>query len=164
MDILYIFGYGSLLNIHSRAKTFNEQQVITSVLLRGFQRKCNAYSSKYDDLGMNIIRNTQMTVEGVLIKIPESEFPKLVRREDGYQAVDISDSVSEVLDGPVFTFIAPDVTSTNIILRTYLDTCLGGVHCDMRDTWLKETIFENKIYEDRDNPQYSNYVPLENGT
>lgn len=162
MNTIYIFGYGSLLNAQSRAKTFDEQQVITGVYLHGFQRKCNACSKKHIDLGMNIVRNPKMSVEGVLIKVLGTEFPKLESREDGYQSVDISDFVSVDVADPVFTFIAPDEKSTNIILRTYLDTCLGGIHLGMHDLWLKETIFENEIYDDRKDPLYPNYVPLIN--
>lgn len=161
MNTIYIFSYGSLLNPECRKQFFAERDVIAPATLRGYQRKCNAVAPGVRDVGMNVVPNVEMSVAGLVLEVPESDLPELRKYEVGYQEVDISEATDLETDIPIVTYIAPDVALPDmIILQTYLDTCLGGVPTDQRQQWLEETILPYKIIDDRADPQYEYYVPL----
>ena len=162
MKSAYIFGYGSLLNPISRAKTYSAEDVIEPVTLSGYQRILNACPESYPDIGMNLVENPDMSVVGVITRVSQEELPILREREFGYDEVEVTNQVSILLDGPVYTFISSltDIGDRKAF-QTYLDTCLGGVAPEQREQWLLETIIECDILDDRTNPQYGNYVPLD---
>lgn len=159
MEKIYIFGYGSLLNPKSRGNTYDALDVIESVTLNGYQRKCNADADTF--LAMNIVPVETQSIVGVLTEIREEDLPTLRKREVGYAEVDVTDKIDVLVEGRVLVFIAPDESHPdNIILQSYLDTCLGGVDPSLRQKWISDTIIENPIVDDREDPQYGNYVPL----
>lgn len=153
MSSLYIFGYGSLLNPRSRAKTFAAEDVIEDAVLNGYQRKINAPYNGY--LYLNVIPNEQFSVAGVLVKVPLKDFDALKKREIGYECVNVTDRVDAQCEEEVFAFMAPDVPYPGFLIpQTYVDTCLAGVPEAQRESWLLETIIENPVENDRLQPKY----------
>lgn len=155
MNSIYIFGYGSLLNPASRARTFRERRVFTDVILHGYQRKLNATSELWDNIYMNIVPNDTMSIRGVVVEIPRIDFPKLLEREKGYEPVEVTSQLSIPFTAPVFTFVAPDQPHGNKqAFQTYIDTCLGGVPMAEHEVWLSETIIECEVFDDRQTTRY----------
>ncbi len=159
---IHIFGYGSLLNPVSRAKTFEEKDIIEGVILHGYQRIANAARTCDEYIALNIQENSESEVMGVLVTVPIEHLDELKKREEGYDMVEITHSISVQVAGPVYTFIMQeniDCTGKHIP-QSYLETCLGGVHPDHRDRWLSETIIEYPTIDDREKPLCQNYIPL----
>lgn len=153
---IHIFGYGSLLNEASLRKTSIEAEVVGWVTLRGYQRKMNAVSDEFPDVALNIIPNEDMSIEGVLVKLPVADLEAMKRREVGYEMVEVTESIHPADGENIFTFVAPDVDEYfgRKMDRSYLQTCLEGIPAEKRDRWLAETIIECEINEDLDDPQY----------
>jgi hypothetical protein len=79
---MYLFGFGSLININSAQKSFQrvlKQEDLIPVQIKGFQRVWNALESvKFDEdlvngVFLNIEKNPQNTLYGVVIKITAQE-------------------------------------------------------------------------------------------
>jgi cation transport regulator ChaC len=144
---LYIFGYGSLMNPMSLARTLPREHTFLPATLPGYKRRMNLPYEDY--LYLNIVPHDESAVDGLLIPIAEHELELLRERERGYECVDITNELAEPIEGTALTFIAPNAShSTLKIKRSYLLRCLGGVHPDRHETWLNETIIENDIDED----------------
>ena len=155
MQKIYVFGYGSLMNPYSLARTLPAKRHAHTATLSGYRRKMNAPVGDY--LYMNIVESDDAQIEGVLIEVSKKELAKLEKREVGYDQFDVTDRLSIPIDGRVFAFIAPDRHfHDKKILRSYLHTCLLGVPHHRRDQWLQETEIYNPIHEDLDHPAYNN--------
>ncbi len=157
-EVVYVFGYGSLMNDQSRARTVEENDLHKGVVLDGYQRKMNAVCENIPAVALNIVPNIDMSVEGVVFGVTEEGMQALKDREDGYSIVDVSDSLSIKLESPVYTFIAPDVSEykDKKMYLSYLNVCLEGVDSQKREKWIKDTIFECETLDDTDNPLYKN--------
>jgi len=151
----YVFGYGSLMNPKSLARTIPGEKVLLRATLSGYQRRFNVQCGDY--LYLNIVPRAKKDVTGVVIPVNDTELEALKRREYMYACVDISSRLSEALPGPVYAFIAPDVHIPSLkIPRTYIDTCLAGVPEEERRTWLADSIIENGFEEDSSHSVYQN--------
>lgn len=159
---VHIFGYGSLLNPVSRAATFNENEVLEGVILHGYERIFNAARESDKYIALNIQENPNKEVMGVLVTVPYEHLSELKQREEGYDMVDVTHQISVKREGPIYTFIMQkDICCDGkCIPKSYVDTCLGGVHPDHHDRWLSETITEYDFVDDRDKPLCQNYIPL----
>ena len=155
MQKIYVFGYGSLMNPHSLARTLPTKRHAHTATLSGYKRKVNAPVGDY--LYMNIVESDDAVIEGVLIEVSKEELTKLEEREVGYDRYDVTNRLNISVNGRVFAFIAPDQHHADKkILRSYLHTCLLGVPHERRDQWLQETEIYNPIHEDLDHPAYGN--------
>lgn len=153
---LYIFGYGSLMNPKSLEKTLPGERAVLSGTLMGYQRKINAPVNGY--LYMNLVPNPKMTVRGVVVQVTSLELAQLKLREPGYECVEITKSMEKKPNGAVLTFIAPDKSYPKLkVPRSYLLTCLMGVK-EEKEKWLQETMIQNEIEEDVQNPVYINAI------
>jgi gamma-glutamylcyclotransferase (GGCT)/AIG2-like uncharacterized protein YtfP len=151
----YIFGYGSLMNKDSLARTVPGPRAITRATLKGYQRKMNAPVGEF--LYMNIVPNTDTEIDGVLIEVTEEEFELLKEREIGYEAVNIAAQLHNFALEEAIAFIAQDLTfPEHRISRSYLATCMRDLPDSVCDQWLRETIIENEIIDDLHDPQYKN--------
>lgn len=124
-----IFGYGSLINATSAARTVSAEAVksIRPVAAFGFKRLFNYKAgnvSKYGDVEeneramLNIIPKTTFhsTINGVVMEVTSEDLAKLVQREVGYDLVpvlvaDWNDVISENPQVEVkiaYAFIVPD--------------------------------------------------------
>lgn len=144
---LYVFGYGSLMNPMSLARTLPREHTFHPGVLPGYKRRMNL---RYEEhVFLNIVPREDSAVDGLLIPITEDELELLKEREEGYDCVDITSLLREKIDGIAYAFIAPDVSYPDLtIKRSYILRCLGGVHPDRQEQWLADTIIENEIDED----------------
>ena len=144
---IYVFGYGSLMNPMSLARTLPREHTFHPAVLPGYKRRMN---HRYKDhLFLNIVPRDDSCVDGLLIPVNENELETLKIREQGYACVDITTQLQNAIDGVAYTFIAPDVSypSEFTIKRSYIDRCLGGVAPERHDEWVRETVIENTIDE-----------------
>ncbi len=149
----FVFGYGSLMNPKSLQRTLPGATAVPAQLF-DFQRKFNIPVDGY--LYLNIVPKSGKVMEGVCIPVSDEELAKLKSRERGYECVDVSEKISGV-EGVAYAFIAPDKGFPGLkILQSYIDTCLAGVSDEKQNQWIEETIIENEIENDRENPKYAN--------
>lgn len=154
----YIFGYGSLMNQRSLEKTLPGKKIADRVDLIGYQRKFNFPAESY--LFLNIVPRAKYIMRGVLISVTDEELKTLKNRETGYECTEVTERIVETVEGRVFAFTAPDGNFPNLkILRSYLNTCLKGVPEKEQAKWIEETIIENPIEEDSNDPKYKNVDP-----
>ena len=158
----YIFGFGTLCNPKSHARTFAERDVTTGVILAGYQRALNAALATDRYVAMNLIENKDSKVEGIVAAVSEEDFPALLEREVGYDLVEVSAGLSHQFPLPVYAFIMTNPNATGKVASlAYLETCLGGVPASERERWLAETIIEHEIDDDRHAPLCRYYIPLD---
>ena len=144
---LYVFGYGSLMNPESLARTLPREHSFSPAFLPGYKRRMNHRFGEH--LYLNIVPREDSEVDGLVFPIREHELEVLKSRESGYQCIDISSLLREPLDRPAVTFIAPDLEHPDLtIKRSYILRCLGGVNPQRHDEWLAATLIENPIYDD----------------
>lgn len=149
----YIFGYGSLMNVYSLQKTLPGKVIECCVTLVGYQRKFNVLIDGY--LYLNIVQREGYSVQGVLVEITEEDLKSMEYREPGYERVDVTDKIKEVINGRVFAYIAPDKSYPGEkVLQSYIDICISGVEPRDRKRWLAETIIGSEIENDTENPKY----------
>ena len=138
----YIFGYGSLINLHSLEKSIGRLLDISEVIpadLKNYRRVWNLkeqlYSAALDrdvcGIFLNIEQDISHVINGIIFKVTDSEFEQLKRRERNYDVVEVSNSiVSEDLEltkKTISTFVAsnPDVLQNNgktncYVMRNYV--------------------------------------------
>jgi hypothetical protein len=113
---MYLFGFGSLININSAQKSFQrvlKQEDLIPVQIKGFQRVWNALESvKFDEdlvngVFLNIEKNPQNTLYGVVIKITAQELEVLKLREKNYSCINISfkDVLNRDFDSDLIAFM-----------------------------------------------------------
>lgn len=113
---MYLFGFGSLININSAQKSFQrvlKQEDLIPVQIKGFQRVWNALESiKFDEkpvdgVFLNIKKSPQNTLSGVVIKITAQELEILKLREKNYSCINISfkDVLNREFDSDLIAFM-----------------------------------------------------------
>lgn len=152
---MYIFGYGSLRNPRSRALTLPGERSVIETTLRGYARKFNAPVNGY--LYLNIVQKSDACVQGTLIRVSDEELERVKLREIGYECIDVSQLIENPQALSAFAFVAPNNSYASMkIPRSYINTCLSDLPKSEKDTWLSDTIIENEIEEDSNNPVYVN--------
>lgn len=95
---MYLFGFGSLINLASAQKSFKRvltQNDLISVKIKGYKRVWNAVESiEFEDgivngVFLNIQKNENSILYGVVIKITEEELDVLKLREKNYSCITI---------------------------------------------------------------------------
>lgn len=95
---MYLFGFGSLINLASAQKSFKRvltQNDLISVKIKGYKRVWNAVESiEFEDgivngVFLNIQKNENSILYGVVIKITEEELDVLKFREKNYSCITI---------------------------------------------------------------------------
>lgn len=83
---IYIFGYGSLINMkENKELKFIKRRIICPVMVNGLKRAFNVSSSNYKVLGVKDTKDIQKKCNGILIKIDNAEeFAKILQREANY--------------------------------------------------------------------------------
>ena len=157
-ESILIFGYGSLMNPRSLALTLPGARAVTSATLRDYRRVCNAPVNGYAYLNLEVCEGVK--IEGVLVQVWLRELPALLKREKGYDFVNVTKNVQSAgQSAEVFAFIAVDGCREDLLVpRSYLETCLSEVGVDAQAQMLKEARIPAGIYEDLDSPVYQNYV------
>lgn len=96
---MYLFGFGSLININSAQKSFNRilnQNDLTPVKIKGYKKVWNSIENiKFEDdkevngIFLNLEKDENSFVNGVIIKISSEEFEILKLREKNYSYITI---------------------------------------------------------------------------
>jgi hypothetical protein len=102
---MYLFGYGSLINLSSAQKSFKRvltQNDLVPVKIKGYERVWNAIESiqfeneVVNGVFLNIQKNENSILNGVMIEISKEELEILKLREKNYSCIVIeSNSVIE---------------------------------------------------------------------
>lgn len=137
---MYLFGYGSLINITSAQKSFKrklKQEDLIPVSIKGYKKTWNAIEYiQFDDnikingVFLNLEKNDFNKTNGVLIKITDEELKTLKIREKNYACITIkaNDVQGYFLDEDVIAFmtikenrIATNITKNCFIASKYID-------------------------------------------
>jgi hypothetical protein len=93
---MYLFGYGSLINLSSAQKSFKRvltQNNLIPVKLKGYERVWTALESiqfeeeKVNGVFLNIKKNENSIIDGVIIEISQEELEVLKLREKNYSCI-----------------------------------------------------------------------------
>lgn len=96
---MYLFGFGSLVNIKSAQNSFKNRELkkedLIPVKIRGYKRVWNSIESIcfekeiVNGIFLNIQKDENSYIFGVMIKISEEEFEVLKLREKNYSCITI---------------------------------------------------------------------------
>lgn len=130
----YILGYGSLISAQSRAKTGETGQV-WPVKLQGFERHWSVMSPQLGMSSVAVVKTAEKSCNGVLIEVPEDQFPLFDEREHGYQRSQIHAHQLQpyhedpLPEGTYWVYHTEEVVqpcSNNPIALSYVDVILSG--------------------------------------
>lgn len=112
---MYLFGYGSLINIQSAQKSFKrelKQENLIPICIKGYEKVWNSIESiKFDEenvkgIFLNLKENSNSSTCGVVIKITEEEFELLKLREKNYSQIIIKASNADIpLNSDIVAFM-----------------------------------------------------------
>ncbi len=114
---MYLFGFGSLINLKSAQKSFTRvlsQNDLIPVEIKGYKRVWNSIENiKFEDneeingVFLNLQKDENASVNGVIIKITQSEFEILKLREKNYSQITIksNDILNYDLDENLIAFM-----------------------------------------------------------
>ena len=114
---MYLFGFGSLVNIKSAQNSFKNRELkkedLIPVKIRGYKRVWNSIESIcfekeiVNGIFLNIQKDENSYIFGVMIKISEEEFEFLKLREKNYSCVTIKKEsvINQKLDDDLIAFM-----------------------------------------------------------
>lgn len=114
---MYLFGFGSLVNIKSAQNSFKNRELkkedLIPVKIRGYKRVWNSIESIcfekeiVNGIFLNIQKDENSEIFGVMIKISEEEFEVLKLREKNYSCVTIKKEsvINQKLDDDLIAFM-----------------------------------------------------------
>lgn len=114
---MYLFGFGSLINIKSAQNSFKNRELkkedLIPVKIRGYKRVWNSIESIcfekeiVNGIFLNIQKDENSEIFGVIIKISEEEFEVLKLREKNYSCVTIKKEsvINQKLDDDLIAFM-----------------------------------------------------------
>ncbi len=113
---MYLFGFGSLINLASAQKSFKRvlsQDDLIPVKIKGYERVWNALESiqfeeeKVNGVFLNIQKNENSILNGVVIEISQEELEILKLREKNYSCITIksSDVINKTFDSDLIAFM-----------------------------------------------------------
>lgn len=114
---MYLFGFGSLVNIKSAQNSFKNRELkkedLIPVKIRGYKRVWNSIESIcfekeiVNGIFLNIQKDENSYLFGVMIKISEEEFEVLKLREKNYSCVTIKKEsvINQKLDDDLIAFM-----------------------------------------------------------
>lgn len=115
---MYLFGYGSLINLLSAQKSFKRiltQEDLIPVKIKGYERVWNAIESilfenelnSVNGVFLNIQKNENSNIYGVVIKISDEELEYLKLREKNYSCITISakNVINQKFDDDLIAFM-----------------------------------------------------------
>lgn len=114
---MYLFGFGSLVNIKSAQNSFKNREIkkedLIPVKIRGYKRVWNSIESIcfekeiVNGIFLNIQKDENSYIFGVMIKISEEEFEVLKLREKNYSCVTIKKEsvINQKLDDDLIAFM-----------------------------------------------------------
>lgn len=115
---MYIFGYGSLVNINSAQKSFKrvlKHEDFIPVVINGFEKSWNSIEyiifegeeNISNGIFLNLKENKNAKTNGVLLKIDSDEFEFLKLREKNYSCIKLPAKAFEGIntDEEIYTFM-----------------------------------------------------------
>ncbi len=164
--MVYIFGYGSLIDADCRQRTFPGEQAYAA-RVHGYQRYWSGLKG-YDDRSAVVISpEPKASVNGVLIPFDEAFLVQLDQREAGYDRVLLNAEQVELLcelpqaAAKIYVYVAQEYwhpQSDSPILQSYLDVCLRGCLAISeqyaREFLLSTNYWVNHWVDDRQQPLY----------
>ena len=113
---MYLFGFGSLINLASAQKSFKRvltQNDLKPVKIKGYERVWNAIESiafeeeKVNGVFLNIQKNKDSILNGVVIEISNEELEVLKLREKNYSCIVIKsvDVLDETINSDLIAFM-----------------------------------------------------------
>ena len=159
---MYLFGYGSLINLSSAQNSFKRvltQDNLIPVKIKGYERVWNAIESiqfeneVVNGIFLNIKENENSVLNGVMIKISQEELEILKLREKNYSCVVIEDKdvIDNKVDSDLIAFmttnekkVAKVGDSNSFIPSKYIEVVKSALK-DYEDDFEKEfrKTFEN---------------------
>lgn len=132
-DDYLVFGFGSLINSRSRARTLGEVPA-WPVRVSGLRRGWYAPSSRIRHTALGVIVDPDARCNGVLALLPAARIAALDAREAQYTRVALPRAQVEPLGetppyGQIVTYLptrAQHPTVEHPIIRSYLDVTLSG--------------------------------------
>ncbi|RXJ86742.1 gamma-glutamylcyclotransferase [Arcobacter sp. CECT 8985] len=137
---MYLFGYGSLINLNSAQKSFKRKisyEDLIPVKIKGIKKVWNAIETvDYEDqkevntVFLNLQKDENSYANGAVIKITKEELELLKLREKNYSniLIDKSNVIDKKLDEDIITFmtineekIAKPGDTNCVIAAKYLD-------------------------------------------
>lgn len=136
---MYMFGYGSLINIVSAQKSFKRelsQSDLIPVSIKGYEKVWNSIETINFDgqdtngVFLNLQKNENAITNGVVVKITDEELELLKLREKNYSCItiDSSNAIGQDLDDNIIAFmttkeekIAKVGDSSCVIPAKYID-------------------------------------------
>ncbi|MBC8412351.1 MAG: gamma-glutamylcyclotransferase [Nitrospira sp.] len=136
---MYVFGYGSLINIPSAANALKrplKQMDLVPAFARGYVRCWRGKERLYfESLGreatgvfLDLCPDKNSTVNGVLLEVSLEELTQLGLREKNYQCVDITDAIVDSPDGKIYTFT---VKTEHLLMTEDKDVYIPRLYIDM---------------------------------
>lgn len=167
----FIFGYGSLINATSRAKTGETGQV-WPVRITGYQRNWSVMSAEFGMSSVAVIPVLEAHCNGVLIEIDESEIPAFDQRERGYKRSQVhfeqlsAYQQQSLPEGIVWIYHSHEIakpTDDCPITLSYVDVILSGC-LDLGDAFANDFLsltqgWHHPVINDRRTPRYPRVQP-----
>jgi hypothetical protein len=162
----YLFGYGSLINSASRAKT-GDTGAAFPVQVRGFRRAWNVVAAGGGYTAVGLTQSSASWCNGVLIEVTAEELPKFDRREHLYDRATIPPQAVTVLSGAalpagsIWTYLISQPgqpSETCPLIQSYIDVILTGclaINADFAAAFVDSTAgWEQPWQQDRLQPRY----------
>lgn len=160
---MYIFGYGSLVNINSAQKSFKrtlKHEDFIPVIAKGYKKVWNSIEyivfEGEEEISNGIFLNLEEdeceATNGVLLKITDEEFEFLKLREKNYSCIEIKDIEGFEADEKIYTFkttnkdkIAHEDSKNCFIPKKYIGLLEDGINIYEKD-FKKEFISSYSSY------------------
>ena len=167
----FIFGYGSLINATSRAKTGETGQV-WPVRIAGYQRNWSVMSTEFGMSSVAVIPIEEAHCNGVLIEIDESEIPSFDERERGYERSQVSLEQltayqgQSLPQGTIWIYHSHEIaqpTQECPIALSYVDVILSGCLA-LGESFVHDFLsltqgWQHPLINDRKTPRYPRVQP-----
>lgn len=163
---MYIFGYGSLINRHSRQLTGQTGKAVPAVV-NGLQRQWGKVDGRYK-IAPLVAAVGEGHCNGVLVKVGCDSLTEFDQREKGYRRIEL-DPMQVVVSGeatlsdPIWAYVRvnPDAPcELQPIMQTYVDTVLAGclsISEQFAKTFVETTQgWHHPLENDRQQPKYGN--------
>lgn len=127
---MYLFGFGSLINLASAQKSFKRvltQNDLKPVKIKGYERVWNAIESItfeeeiVNGVFLNIQKNENSILDGVVIEISDEELEILKLREKNYSCITIKSA--DVLDKTIKSDLIAFMTTNEDKIAKVGDNC-----------------------------------------
>ncbi|MCF7362971.1 gamma-glutamylcyclotransferase [Vibrio diazotrophicus] len=161
---MYIFGYGSLMNSHSRQLTGQTGSAIP-VIAHGLVRSWGKIDDTYA-ISPLVVNTGEGQVNGVLLEIDDAALVEFDRRESGYQRVSLQPNQIETEhefdpSKPIWVYVTEQhlhPCEKSPIVQSYVDTVICGC-LEVSEAFAKHFVqhtvgWHHPLLNDRHSPKY----------